>query len=42
MKTGNDKTQLKAQIAELINRIDDEAVLRRIYLILVIITGADK
>lgn len=42
MKTGNDKTQLKAQIAELINQIDDEAVLRRIYLILAIITGADK
>lgn len=42
MTTENDKLQLKAKIVELINRIDDEAALRRIYLILVVITGAGK
>lgn len=29
------------KIMEMINQITDEAVLRRIYLILVVITGAD-
>lgn len=42
MTTENDKLQLKTQIEELINRIDDEAALRRIYLILVVIIGGDK
>lgn len=29
----------KAQIAELVNQINDDAILRRIYLILIVITG---
>lgn len=36
----NDK--FKKEIKELINQINDEAALRRIYLILVVITGAGK
>ncbi len=32
--------ELKQQIIEMINQIDDEAFLRRIYLILVVMTGA--
>lgn len=34
--------EFKKEIKELINQINDEAALRRIYLILVVITGADK
>ncbi len=32
----------KSQIAKLVNRINDEAILRRIYLILIVIIGADE
>lgn len=42
MKMEVDKAQLKTQIMEIIDRIHDEATLRRIYLILVVIIGADK
>lgn len=37
-----DKNYYKEQIQELLNKTDDEQVLRRIYLILVVIVGAGK
>lgn len=37
-----DNEDLKNEIIELINQISDAAVLRRIYLIIVVIVGADR
>jgi hypothetical protein len=34
--------ELKKQIAELVDKIDDEALLRRIYLFTVVIAGENK
>ncbi len=37
-----EKEEYKEQIKEMVNRITEESTLRRIYLFLVSITGADR